>query len=162
MLRGLPGNDPKAEHVRLDHDKGSQADPGPVIGEAYLACGIADGSVVVLRVIQTLHSEPSPSGLVPTYNVRTTFDVRDVRPADADWREVASMKWMEPSADVVRDTSRVFVFRKTLKLSRIHWYILNLADCMFGVWRPMDTCRPYALSPCTPSICPSAPPHSPQ
>ncbi|EPT00974.1 hypothetical protein FOMPIDRAFT_1121318 [Fomitopsis schrenkii] len=68
--------------------------------EAYIACGIADGSVVVLRVTQTLHSQPSPSGFVPRYNVRATFDVRDVKPAEAGWGEVTSMKWTTPSADV--------------------------------------------------------------
>lgn len=165
VLHGLPGNGHKAERVRLECDESSQADPGPVIGEAHLACGIADGSVVVLRVIQTLHSQSSSSGFVPRYSVQATFNVRDVKPAEADWREVASMKWVAPSADVVSDTSRMLVFPVTLETltpSRIHWYIPNLANCTSAVWRPMGTRRVYALSPFTPSICPSAPPRSPQ
>ncbi|KAH9933377.1 transcription factor IIIC subunit delta N-term-domain-containing protein [Fomitopsis serialis] len=68
--------------------------------EASLACGIADGSVVVLRVIQTVHPEASPSGLVPHNDIQASFEVRDIKPSGSDGRGLTCMRWAEPSADL--------------------------------------------------------------
>ena len=104
MLHGLPGNSRKADDVRAVCGICSQADPGPIIGEASLACGIADGSVVILRVVQTLNFETLSSGFIPNHIVQASIEILDPRPAEGDGGALNCMKWIELSADRVGDT----------------------------------------------------------
>ncbi|KAH9840069.1 transcription factor IIIC subunit delta N-term-domain-containing protein [Rhodofomes roseus] len=79
--------------------------------EASLACGIADGSIVVLRVVQTLHSAASSLGLIPNHDIQASFEVQDVRPAESDGRGITCIQWTKPSADL-----DLLVYSKPAKL----------------------------------------------
>ncbi|KZT70773.1 hypothetical protein DAEQUDRAFT_810373 [Daedalea quercina L-15889] len=84
--------------------------------EASLACGIADGSAIVLRVVQTLRPEASPPGFVPNYSVHVSFEALDSRPAESDGRGLTCMKWTELSPDL-----DMLVYSKPGKLYLWSW-----------------------------------------
>ena len=64
-------------------------------GHAYLACAVADGSVVVLQILQTLTYTPSDATFVAQHELTVTHKVLDDPLCKADKRNVTSLRWID-------------------------------------------------------------------
>ncbi|KAI0917842.1 hypothetical protein AcV5_002680 [Taiwanofungus camphoratus] len=62
--------------------------------ETLLACGIADGSVVTVKVVQYLRLTPSAIELTPKYSIEESFEVQDICPCRSDGRGITGMRWI--------------------------------------------------------------------
>ncbi|KAF7796903.1 hypothetical protein EIP86_008088 [Pleurotus ostreatoroseus] len=61
---------------------------------AYLACSIADGSVVVVKVTQTLQSDLGQS-FVAKQEIELSSEIPNEQPDTVDGRKISSMKWIQ-------------------------------------------------------------------
>lgn len=84
--------------------------------QSYLACALADGSVVVTTVIQTLEPCSTSLAFLPEHNVNVTIDATDDQVFSADHRGVTSLRWISTSQPEVSLTSAVIVVIDSRKL----------------------------------------------
>ncbi|TFK90124.1 hypothetical protein K466DRAFT_638963 [Polyporus arcularius HHB13444] len=62
--------------------------------EAMLACGTADGSVVVLTVCQTLDPKPTLTNFTPDHALGLSTQVDDERISGSDGRAITGLQWV--------------------------------------------------------------------
>ncbi|OBZ74221.1 hypothetical protein A0H81_05958 [Grifola frondosa] len=75
--------------------------------EALLACGCTDGSVILVKVVQSLSSTIQ---FASDHELKQSFEIQDVRPCEPDGRGITGMKWVDVNAHGV---SSVSVFHKS-------------------------------------------------
>lgn len=73
-----------------------------LLGVAYLACGIADGSIEVVKISQTL--ECSGAEYSRTFDVKISYDILPSKPALEDGKKITALEWVEPKNKKVNNT----------------------------------------------------------
>lgn len=63
--------------------------------EAFVACGVGDGSIVLVKVVQDVRPIPAAAGFFPIYELQATFEVLDIRPSDSNGRGITGMHWVD-------------------------------------------------------------------
>ncbi|KAI0064060.1 hypothetical protein BV25DRAFT_1869513 [Artomyces pyxidatus] len=106
-FRGKPENTDYLEHIQtitvantwITHLAWAQwATSGLNESKSVLACGIADGSVTLVEITQTLHLEPGASSFGIKCLVETEACLAVSTPCSADKRGITGIKWIEPAA----------------------------------------------------------------
>lgn len=87
-----------------------------ISAQSYLACALADGSVMVTTVIQTLEPRTTSLAFLPEYKVNVTIDDTDDQVFNADHRGVTSLRWISTSQPGVSLTSAVIAAIDSCKL----------------------------------------------
>ena len=64
-------------------------------GEAFLACGISDGSVSVIRVTQTLREVPDRAGFIKEFESTVSHDVVSDRTCEVAQSGITSLRWIQ-------------------------------------------------------------------
>ncbi|KAI5121645.1 hypothetical protein M0805_001172 [Coniferiporia weirii] len=67
----------------------------PFHTEAYLACGVADGSIVIVRINQWLEPVSSTTPFGPTFSIRADANVLHMRASDADGKGITALSWVD-------------------------------------------------------------------
>ncbi|KIP09279.1 hypothetical protein PHLGIDRAFT_505344 [Phlebiopsis gigantea 11061_1 CR5-6] len=88
-VRMVPAGDRWITHVAWS----SPTCISPGISRSYLACALADGSIVVVAVDQSLVPRTSSPALSPEYDIAVAVDDNDEQVLGADSRGVASLRW---------------------------------------------------------------------
>ena len=60
-----------------------------------MACGISDGSIVILKVIQNLEQRSSLSPFRPEFNVQCDVHVLDVKASESNRKCITALRWVE-------------------------------------------------------------------
>ena len=97
ILPGLSGGYPGVINVRIPHGRMRfhLISCISIIGEAYLACGIADGSLMLIKVVQTLKRIESTSGFTRSYEIERSFEVQSTPVCENDGRGITALRWIE-------------------------------------------------------------------
>lgn len=69
--------------------------------EAFVACGVGDGSIVLVKVVQDVRPIPAAAGFFPNYELQATFEVLDIRPSDSNGRGITGMHWVDVGSNPV-------------------------------------------------------------
>ncbi|KAH8104064.1 putative zinc-finger of transcription factor IIIC complex-domain-containing protein [Cristinia sonorae] len=63
--------------------------------EAFLACGISDGSVTVVKVTQSLHQLSEHIAFIKEYEVSVACDLLSDKPCEATNHSITSLQWIQ-------------------------------------------------------------------
>ena len=70
-------------------------------GEACLAYGVADGSVGLVKITESLQPLSSIYSFGPEYSLDTVFEAQDRKPSTPDQRGITALSWVEILGAVV-------------------------------------------------------------
>ncbi|THH15736.1 hypothetical protein EW146_g4774 [Bondarzewia mesenterica] len=93
------------------------------ICSVYLACGLSDGSILKLQVIESLILDSTAAVLAPCFQIETKTCISVDSPSDVDKRSITGMLWVEP-----RSREPVLVYCKP---GIVHLWSKNSGD---GSW----------------------------
>ncbi|KAJ7780218.1 transcription factor IIIC subunit delta N-term-domain-containing protein [Mycena maculata] len=69
--------------------------------ETTLACGAADGSVSLVKIVQILTSESSPAGFSRGYTIRTRVEKLNLAIFQPDNTGITALRWISPTGNMV-------------------------------------------------------------
>ncbi|GJE86983.1 transcription factor IIIC subunit delta N-term-domain-containing protein [Phanerochaete sordida] len=69
----------------------------PGTSQTYLACALADGSVVVTEIAQTITATSDTAAFYPEYNLEVTVNKLEEEVFDGDQKSTTSLRWIDTS-----------------------------------------------------------------
>lgn len=84
-------------------------------GEALLACGISDGSIVLMRVHQKLEQQPSLTPFGCNITIHCEAELLDIKASIADGKGITALAWVTTSLKLVTRNLLSFAQPLTLK-----------------------------------------------
>ena len=65
-----------------------------ILAQSYLACALADGSVVIVTIAQSLGPRSTSPAFSPEYEITVAVDIKDEQVLGADGRGITSLRWI--------------------------------------------------------------------